>query len=129
MPSPLILIAEDDERFRAALAIRFTHVGYRVIEAADGDTAIALARQENPDLLILDVHMPNTDGLTTLDSIDEHDDLHGKPVIYVTGDTSAQTESAATRRGAFWVFHKPVNMDELLELAEHLIGPAMESAA
>lgn len=128
MPESTILIAEDDDRLRAAFAVRLSHAGYRVVEATDGESAVALARTENPDVLVFDVHMPRTDGLTALEGIDAIESLRNCPVIYITGDHTQKTEAAAKGRGAFWVFHKPVDMNEFLELVGHLTGPANQVA-
>ena len=122
MTRPTILVAEDDARFRIALAVRLEHEGYRVVQAVDGESAVALAQKESPDVLMLDVHMPKSDGFKGMDEIDKIEALRNRPVIYMTGDSSDDVNIAAERRGAFWVFKKPVPMDELLALLDLLIG-------
>ena len=122
MSRPKILIADDDKQFLTAVSLRLENAGYEVIKAGDGMTAIKLAAETNPDLLILDVHMPSGDGFTSLEIMDRHSNLHTLPVIYITGDKTEDTANNAERHGALAVLQKPIEMQELLDTAGLLTG-------
>ena len=122
MNRPRILIADDDKHYLLAVSLRLEQAGYHVIQARDGQTAVAVARRARPDLLILDVHMPGADGFSSLRLMDDHPSLRSLPVIYVTGDRTEETANQAESHGALAVLQKPVDMDELLETIRLLSG-------
>ena len=70
-PGPLVLIADDDAVTRAVVEAWLVRAGYEVIAAADGDAALALAIEKEPDLLVLDVSMPGLDGLEVCRALPE----------------------------------------------------------
>ena len=122
MPGHKILIADDDKQFLTAIRLRLEHEGYDVTCAHDGQAAVQLSQQISPDLLILDVHMPTADGFVSLEIMDTIPDLHNLPVIYVTGDDTEETARNAEMHGAMAVLQKPIDMGELIETIELLIG-------
>lgn len=122
MTRPKVLIADDDQQFLTSLTLRLTNAGYDVTEANDGMTAIKLAAQIKPDLLVLDVHMPSGDGFAAIEIMDRHDSLHTLPVIYVTGDQTDATSANAVRHGAMAVLRKPLDMAQFLETVALLTG-------
>lgn len=79
-----ILIAEDEESIIKVLATKFTHEGFKVFEARDGEEGLEMALKEKPDLILLDIVMPRMDGLTMLKKLRE--DPWGKkvPIIILT---------------------------------------------
>lgn len=119
---PRILIADDDKHYLHAVSLRLEKAGYQVTQARDGQTAVELAGQSRPDLLILDVHMPGADGFSSLSVMDHHPGLRSVPVIYVTGDQTEETAVKAESHGALAVLRKPVDIEELLETIRLLIG-------
>ncbi len=76
-----ILIAEDEKDLRRLLYDQLIGEGYKVIEAEDGKRALELFNSENPDMAILDIMMPGTDGLSVLSKIRESSEM---PVIMLT---------------------------------------------
>ncbi|QNN21030.1 response regulator [Planctomycetales bacterium ZRK34] len=117
-----LLIADDDDRLRRGIAMRLNADGYDVIEAADGAEALALARTELPDILILDVHMPAGDGLTVLDRLDASATLGAIPAIYISGDHAPWLRQAVEKRGAAALVHKPFTAGDLIEAIRLLSG-------
>ncbi|MHC4716892.1 MAG: response regulator [Planctomycetota bacterium] len=114
MAKPRVLVADDDPRILDVLAMRLDAEGYEVLTASTGHRALELARRQCPDVLILDIHMPETDGLVV------HDRLHSlagpwPPVIYLTGDRSIRTELSVKMLGGFAVIYKPFDINRLLE--------------
>ena len=110
-----ILIADDDERVLRALMLRLGEVGFKVITATDGYSALALATEHKPSLLVLDINMPAGDGFSVQERMKELPDVATVPVIYVTGDKSERLDEMAHRLGAFAVLHKPFHVGELID--------------
>jgi len=110
-----ILIADDDERVLKALMIRLGHVGFKVITATDGYSALSLATKHKPSLLVLDINMPAGDGFSVQERMKEIPELAATPVIYVTGDKSDRLDQLARRLGGFAVLHKPFHIEELID--------------
>jgi signal transduction histidine kinase len=80
----LVMVVDDDANARGLLAATARREGYRVIEATDGETAVALAREWHPDVITLDVLMPRMDGWAVLTALKSDPDLAEIPVVIVT---------------------------------------------
>lgn len=106
-----ILVIDDEKLIRWSLKERLSREGYRVSEAEDGKTASAMLDQMTPDLILLDLRLPDTDGISLLNVI--HDHLPGLPVIILTAYSSVDTAVEAMKLGAYDYVAKPFNMDEL----------------
>lgn len=116
-----ILVADDDVGLLRALTVRLEAEGYQVVEAQDAVQAVSVARRSNPDLLILDINMPAGDGFTIQQRIRAIDELHGVPVIYLTGERSTRVSYGAREAGACAVLYKPLDTDRLIiTVAEHI---------
>lgn len=107
---PVVLIVDDD--FSARLQVKFTleNSGVRVVEAASGEEAVDLFKNNPPDLVLLDVIMPEMDGFATCHMIRGlHEGLH-TPVVMVTGLEDQKTITLAFDAGATDFISKPINM-------------------
>src|SRR5262249_3755247 len=80
----LVMVVDDDPNSRDLLGATVRREGYRVIEATDGESALALARQWHPDVVTLDVLMPRMDGWAVLTALKSDPELAEIPVIIVT---------------------------------------------
>jgi signal transduction histidine kinase/CheY-like chemotaxis protein len=80
----LVMVVDDDPNSRALLAATVRKEGYRIIEASDGEAALALAREHRPDIITLDVLMPRLDGWAVLAALKSDVELRDIPVIIVT---------------------------------------------
>ncbi|MEO0494318.1 MAG: response regulator transcription factor [Actinomycetota bacterium] len=109
---PRILIAEDDRRVRESLERALTLEGYEVVTAGDGATALELHAAQPADLLLLDVSMPNADGLSVCRRIRERGD--DTPVLMLTARHEVQDRVAGLDAGADDYVVKPFALDELL---------------
>jgi DNA-binding NtrC family response regulator len=106
-----ILLIDDEKLIRWSLKERLTREGYTIQEAEDGRSAAAALDREAPDLVLLDMRLPDTDGLTILRGIQErYSDL---PVIVITAYSTVDTAVEAMKLGAYDYIAKPFNMDEL----------------
>jgi DNA-binding response OmpR family regulator len=81
---PVILAADDDEDILALIAFRLERSGYTVILARDGEEALALARDERPDLAVLDVMMPKLDGFELTRRLRTDEATSRMPIILLT---------------------------------------------
>jgi DNA-binding NtrC family response regulator len=115
---PLLLIVDDEPGVRQSLQLVFNKT-YRTIEAASAEDAIQKATEENPDLVLLDIMMPGTDGLAVLKQIKS---ANGEcQVIMLTGLNTARTAFAAKATGAFDYVTKPFDIEELRLRVEHAL--------
>ena len=107
-----ILIADDEQGVRSSLERLLEFESYRVVQAADGPSALDLVRDRPVDLVLLDIKMPGMDGLEVLAQLhQEHPQL---PVVIISGHGTIQTAVEATRLGAFDFIEKPIDADRIL---------------
>ncbi|MGE5357931.1 MAG: sigma-54-dependent transcriptional regulator [Bacteroidales bacterium] len=115
----LILVVDDEEIMREILETLLTREGYDVRLASSGAEALALARSSSFDAAVVDVMMPEMDGLTALDELRKLDD--DLAVIMITAFASVETAIAAMKRGAFDYNTKPFKNDEVLAVLRNAI--------
>ena len=121
MSQPKILLVEDDADLRRGLGIRLRAHGYAVAFAGDGLSAISVARQEQPDAVILDIGLPAGDGISVLERYSRLGPLCGIPVIVLTGRDPATAEAAARQFGVAGFLTKPADNDVLLATIERAL--------
>lgn len=111
---PRILIVDDDENSRFMLRRRLQQLNYEnVAEAGDGDTALELARRQVPDIMLLDVMMPGTDGMSVLRVMREDDRLREVAVLMVSAHDTLDMAARCIELGAEDYLGKPVMMPML----------------
>jgi two-component system KDP operon response regulator KdpE len=106
-----ILVVDDDDHLRRALRINLAARRYEVTTAADGATALALAARTLPDLAIIDLGLPDLDGITVVQGLRGWTDL---PIIVLSARDAETAKVAALDAGADDYVTKPFGMDELL---------------
>lgn len=111
-----ILVVDDDPALRTALARILRAEGHAVIEAGDGDSAVALSREHHPSLLVLDYVMPGMDGEMVLATLRHELDEEMPPALLLTA--SGQQQARATQIGAVLGLCKPFRVEELLEAVD-----------
>jgi two-component system nitrogen regulation response regulator NtrX len=107
-----VLVVDDESSIRESLRMTLEFEGYRVEEAASGIEALQIVRDRPPDAVLLDLRMPEMDGLETLRQMRERG--YEMPVLVVSGHADVPTAVEATRRGAFDFFEKPLERDRIL---------------
>ena len=112
MSAPSLLLVDDDAPLRERLARALRERGYEVRTAGSTDEALVLAREESPELAVIDLRMPGRSGLELLKELRQHDP--GTQVLVLTGYGSIGTAVEATKLGAVGYLQKPVDADELL---------------
>jgi diguanylate cyclase (GGDEF)-like protein len=109
----LVLVADDDGVTRAIVSSWLKRAGYRVIAAADGEHALELAREHEPDLLLVDVTMPGRDGYDVCRAI-QAESATPPPVIFLTAHTQTDARVAGLDAGAVDYVVKPFANEELV---------------
>jgi CheY-like chemotaxis protein len=109
-----VLIAEDDRMTRLILRMMLEKEGHAVIEAENGATGMEKARLERPDLMMVDLQMPDMDGYQFLEMVRGDERLMAVPVIVLTADTSTEVESKVLEMGADDYVTKPFEPEVLL---------------
>jgi diguanylate cyclase (GGDEF)-like protein len=112
-PGPLVLIADDDAVTRAVVEAWLVNAGFEVITAADGDAALSLAIEMEPDLLVLDVSMPGRDGLEVCRELPGATPVP-PPVIFLTGHSGTDALVTGLDAGAVDYIVKPLDRDVLV---------------
>jgi len=115
-----ILVVDDEERIRESVREILSDEGYRVIEASNGVKALELIRKERPNLVLLDIWMPQVDGIGLLKQIKDQEPRVN--VIMISGHGNIHTAVAATKLGAFDFIEKPLSLDGLLLTVRRALG-------
>ena len=116
-----ILIVEDEEAVRELEKFILEQQGYEVMEARDGLEGLAKAEFRRPDLILLDLMMPDVSGGRMYDEMKEHPTTSGIPIVVVTGKPDAH-EMFDDQIGPDDVIMKPFEADTLLGRIRHHIG-------
>src|SRR5688500_17954975 len=116
---PLVLIVDDDERLREYVRVNLEQEGYEVREAGSAEEGLTALGERSPDLIVLDVMMPQVDGWETLRRIQEHTGVGAIPVIMFSGKVDEQSAAEATSRGAQGFIGKPFDPRSLIESTKH----------
>jgi len=122
-----ILVVDDEDDVRESVREVLRDEGYRVVDTADGTRVLELIRQERPELVLLDIWMPQVDGIGLLKEIKTQEpELN---VVMVSGHGNIHTAVTATKFGAFDFLEKPVSLDGLLLTVQRALGESATSAA
>ena len=112
---PLVLIVDDDEKLREYVRVNLEAEGYEVREAGSADEGLEALGERSPDLILLDVMMPQVDGWETLRRIQEHTGVGAIPVIMFSGKVDEAAASEAESRGVQGFIGKPFDPRSLIE--------------
>ena len=119
-----VLVAEDSSTVRHLLVGRLAADGYQVIEAADGEEALALVREEEPDLLVLDKVMPGYDGFEVVRALREDPLTRAIPVVMLTERASEDDVLSGLRLGVEEYMPKPFSPRELSARVQRVLARA-----
>ncbi len=119
MAKPVILIVDDEEGIRTTLSGIFEDEGYEAVTAGSGEEALRVAKEANPDIVILDVWLSGMDGIQTMGELREWNrDL---PVIIISGHASIELAVKATKIGAYDILEKPLSMEKVLLVVDRAL--------
>lgn len=119
-----ILIAEDQNDLREMMTLTLEFAGHLVASAADGEAAVLRAREFQPDLIIMDVHMPLLDGCQVCEQIKSDETLKQTPILLISGMANAEEIQAGLQAGAQEYMRKPFELNHLIERVDALLTEA-----
>ncbi len=126
-PSPLervgvrkILIADDEHKIVMTLEYAFRKAAYEVFIARDGSEVLEILKTEIPDVILLDIMMPNVDGYTTLSEIKKNENYKNIKVIFLSAKTGEADIKKGLELGADAYVTKPYSIKKLTEKVEEL---------
>jgi CheY-like chemotaxis protein len=117
----LVLVVDDLVDNTVMLSLDLQHEGYRVVTAGDGEQAVRIASQTNPDIILMDIGMPELDGLGAARKIRENEALKAVPLIALTAFSTEGFQIAARDAGFDGYLTKPIDFDRLHELMRRLL--------
>jgi len=121
MDKHLVLLVDDDAGFREIWKMKLTSSGFDVLEASNGKEALEILKDKKPDVILLDVLMPEMDGVKTLLTIKENNNLKDVKIFFVTSLDNADPELSeyhkelASELGAVEYLRKSIDLDNLVE--------------
>ena len=115
-----MLIIDDEEDIRASLKMIFEYEGYDCILAANGPAGLKIAEKEAPDLVLLDIKMPQVDGMEVLKRLKAEEG--SPPVIILSGHGTVKTAVEATKLGAYDFIEKPPETERILLVARNALS-------
>ena len=117
---PRVLIIDDEEAIRSSLKMIFEYEGYDCVLAANGVAALKIAEREPPDLVVLDIKMPQLDGLEVLKQLKSRE--LSPPVIMLSGHGTVKMAVESTKLGAFDFIEKPPDGERILVVARNALS-------
>lgn len=117
-----ILYIEDNPRNMRLVRKLLQHAGYSVIEAEDGETGIKTAQEALPDLILMDVNLPDIDGLTATGHLKDIPETAPIPVIALTANAMLGDRERCLAAGCADYIPKPISKNVLLETIERILG-------
>ena len=117
---PIVLVVEDFEDNRFMMRRLLEMSGYRVVEAVNGNQAVESAASENPDIILMDLSLPQLDGLAATRRIRSREGLRKVPIVAVSAHDSADFHAEALAAGCNEYVTKPIDFDQLVQLLDRL---------
>lgn len=118
-----ILVVDDDPDILTAIVTGLADFGAAIETASDGNTALTLAESKNPDLVILDIMLPQRSGFLVLEKLRQGKPRGSKPhVIMITGNQGKRHRQYAESLGVDEYLNKPFRMERLVEVSEKLLS-------
>ena len=122
-PKFLILIVDDSADNLAMISLDLQQQNYRVVTASNGEDAITIAAQTNPNLILMDINLPELDGLAATRRIRDIEALREVPVVAVTAFGTEGFQRAAYDVGVDGYLTKPIDLDRMHQLIARLLSP------
>ena len=116
-----ILVVEDYKDVRQMLKILLESEHFRVLEAATGGAALKVIRNGRPDVILMDLALPDFDGFETIRRIRKIDGFQNTPIIVLTAYSGQSMYETALRAGTDYFMSKPIDFDELAELLNQIL--------
>src|SRR3954466_4463551 len=117
---PVVLVVEDFEDNRFMMRRLLEMSGYQVVEAVNGNQAVELAASVRPDIILMDLSLPQLDGLAATRRIRAQDGLGRVPIVAVSAHDSADSHAEALAAGCNEYVTKPIDFDQLVNLLDRM---------
>ncbi|HKJ31689.1 MAG TPA: response regulator transcription factor [Balneolales bacterium] len=114
MPEKSILVVDDEQDLLDLIEYNLKKEGYNVLKADNGLDGINLAKKNHPDLILLDIMMPEMDGIEVCDVLKKDDSLKNTPIIFLTARSDEKTEIRGLDMGADDYLTKPISTTKLI---------------
>jgi len=124
-----VLVVDDEPDVLLLCRLNLQQRGYELLEASEGTTALRLAREGQPDVIVLDLMLPGMDGYQVLEQLRAADETAEIPVLVLTAKSLKADRDRSRGLGASGFMTKPFLPNELCDLVESLATPADESPA
>jgi CheY-like chemotaxis protein len=124
MDAKTVLVVDDEEDSRDICTTLLRHYGYHVLQATDGEYAVQLAREQRPDLILMDLMLPKLDGWSAGEWIKRDPQTADIPIIALTVHFSEADQARARASGFDSYLIKPCEPNRVLEEVQQLIGQA-----
>ena len=120
MPEKILIVEDNPQSMRVALMTLRPH-GYTLLQATDGEEALAVATRDKPDLIIMDLQLPKVDGLEATRRLRQMPDFGGIPIIAVTAHAMKGDEERVFEAGCDAYLPKPINTRELARVVAEML--------
>ena len=118
---PLVLVVDDDPKVREVVRVNLEMEGYAVAEAGDAEEGLKAVEADAPDLILLDVMMPQVDGWEMLRRVQERHGIGSIPVVMFSGQLEGTAQHEAAERGAQGFVGKPFDLRALIEQTKQIV--------
>ena len=122
MSKKSILVIEDNEQNIYMITYLLEHAGFEVLQARDGRAGIQLAREQNPDLIVLDIQLPEMDGYEIARKLREHSSLGAVPIVAVTSYAMVGDKERVLEAGYTGYLEKPIDTNTFVGSITSYIG-------
>lgn len=114
MAKQTILVVDDEKDLLDLIEYNLKKEGFNVLKAENGEEGIAVAKEKNPDLVLLDIMMPKMDGLQAVEEMRKDDQLKNIPIIFLTARSDEKTEVEGLNKGGDDYITKPISTTKLI---------------
>ncbi len=116
-----VLIVDDETSIRLICRLNLSSAGFDTLEAADGPSAIALARAERPDLILLDVMLPELDGWHVAEELAAHEETREIPIVFLSARSESGDQVRGHGTGGVGYITKPFDPVEMTETVRDVL--------
>jgi CheY-like chemotaxis protein len=120
--APLILLAEDNEANIQTFSSYLTAINYRIVTARNGEEAVAMAKAESPDIILMDIQMPDMDGLEAIALIRADETIAAIPIIALTALAMEGDRERCLAAGANEYLSKPIKFRQLNSAIQRILA-------
>ena len=120
--APIILVIEDYSESRVLLSAWLRGKGYKVVEAKDGREGLLQANRVNPDLILMDLTLPQIDGIEATRQIRQRHVLAHTPIFAISAYATREVKADAVAAGCTEMFTKPLDLEALLKKIKEALG-------